>query len=334
MPILVVPTEEPRASNEPPVVIPIPIVTNPDGTVTVCMPIADPNAGDTFTTSLCSPVAGKGSASPTVMGDQLCVTYDPNPAEVGADEFCVEVCDDSGACTQSIIPVYINDPAYVGPDITPLSIVTPENTPVNVCVPVDFDTDVLTASSCGDPTNGTISNVVSSDGMVCFTYTPNTDYVGPDSYCLEVCNSALECNQAELPITVLPGPVDTDGDGIPDITDLDDDNDGILDVVEGADDTDGDGIPDILDLDSDNDGINDVLEAGGTDANGDGQQDGTPDPTTGLVGAGLTPADTDGDGQPDFQDLDSDNDSVSDLQEGGSNAPDANNDGGSGRTRC
>ena len=128
------------------------------------------------------------------------------------------------------------------------------------------------------------------------------------------------------------GGLDTDGDGVADADDLDDDNDGIPDATELATapaggDTDGDGIPDILDLDSDNDGINDVLEAGGTDANGDGQQDGTPDPTTGLVGAGLSPADTDSDGQPDFQDLDSDNDSVSDLVEGGSGAPDANNDG-------
>ena len=36
---------------------------------------------------------------------------------------------------------------------------------------------------------------------------------------------------------------DTDGDGIPDINDLDKDNDGILNVVETTIDTDGDGLP-------------------------------------------------------------------------------------------
>ena len=41
-------------------------------------------------------------------------------------------------------------------------------------------------------------------------------------------------------------------------TDLDDDNDGILDVTEGNDDTDNDGIP----LDSDGDGCSDVIEGG------------------------------------------------------------------------
>ena len=40
-------------------------------------------------------------------------------------------------------------------------------------------------------------------------------------------------------------------------------------------DTDGDGTPDHLDTDSDGDGCTDALEAGFTDANNDGQVDGT-----------------------------------------------------------
>ena len=56
---------------------------------------------------------------------------------------------------------------------------------------------------------------------------------------------------------------DYDGDGICNSSDLDDDNDGILDVTEGNDDTDGDGIPNRLDLDSDGDGCSDVIEGAG-----------------------------------------------------------------------
>ena len=121
--------------------------------------------------------------------------------------------------------------------------------------------------------------------------------------------------------------LDTDGDGVADDIDLDDDNDGISDATEGTADTDGDGVIDAKDLDADNDGINDVIEAGGTDANGDGKQDGTPNATTGQIGTGLTPPNSDNDTVPDYKDLDSDNDGVSDLQEGGSNGTDANNDG-------
>jgi len=131
--------------------------------------------------------------------------------------------------------------------------------------------------------------------------------------------------------------IDTDGDGIPNEVDLDDDNDGITDVIEGTDDTDGDGIPDSQDLDSDNDGITDVTESGGSD----------PD-NNGIIGTGLVPGDsdgdgladvvdidgsntgtpnidTDGDGIPNTQDLDADNDGLTDVVESG--GTDANNDG-------
>ena len=60
-------------------------------------------------------------------------------------------------------------------------------------------------------------------------------------------------------ITILP---DNDKDGIPDDDDVDDDNDGILDIREDTTDLDGDGIPNHFDPDSDGDGCYDVIEAG------------------------------------------------------------------------
>lgn len=148
-------------------------------------------------------------------------------------------------------------------------------------------------------------------------------------------------NTSTTSISVL---VDTDGDLVPDVDDLDDDNDGILDTVEDAAsctsaagivtanvDCDGDGIPNRLDLDSDNDGINDVNEANGTDANFDGFADGTPNAITGIpasAGPGLTPPNTDGTGGTNPYDLDSDNDGLTDFTESGTNpALDANGDG-------
>ena len=120
---------------------------------------------------------------------------------------------------------------------------------------------------------------------------------------------------------------DSDGDGFPDLLDIDDDNDGILTATEilGMRDTDGDTIPDYLDLDSDRDGIPDIVEALGTDADADGRVD---DPTDvdrdGLRDSvdpdqGGSPhqlPDTDGDGMRDFQDTDSDADTILDEVEG------------------
>lgn len=114
---------------------------------------------------------------------------------------------------------------------------------------------------------------------------------------------------------------DTDVDGIGDIADLDDDNDGILNIAEGNGqiDSDGDGIPDSSDLDSDQDGIPDNIEAqstagyilpSDTDSDGDGLDDA-------YEPAGLTSVNTDGADNPDYLDSDSDNADGSDTQETG-----------------
>ena len=82
---------------------------------------------------------------------------------------------------------------------------------------------------------------------------------------------------------------DTDADGEPDCTDLDDDGDGISDLIElqiGSDP---------LDPDSDGDGVGDGIEVGA-------------DPTA--------PQDSDGDGAPDVIDEDDDNDTLDTSIEG------------------
>lgn len=92
-------------------------------------------------------------------------------------------------------------------------------------------------------------------------------------------------------------------------------------------DYDGDGVADQNDFDSDNDGIPDAIEAAGSgalalshvDANADGIDD--------VFGSGLTTADTDDDGVPNYLDLDSDNDGIHDLDESGFNMADADNNG-------
>ncbi len=127
---------------------------------------------------------------------------------------------------------------------------------------------------------------------------------------------------------------DTDGDSVPDHSDIDDDGDGIIDAIEdknldGDDDpstnptdTDGDGVPDYHDKDSDDDGILDIVEAQSTsgyiepcgiDSDGNGLDDHYEE-TPGSCG-GLTPIDTDGDTIPDYLDIDSDNDGILDNVE-------------------
>jgi hypothetical protein len=90
-----------------------------------------------------------------------------------------------------------------------------------------------------------------------------------------------------------PSPPDTDNDGVPDYLDLDCDNDGIPGIVEAGFGSISAGtatIPSASFVDTNNNGMHDSFE-------------------------GSTPLDSDGDGIPNHQDLDSDNDAVFDVDE-------------------
>ena len=203
--------------------------------------------------------------------------------------------------------------------------------------PVDFDGDTVPDFQDSDSDDNGIPDMYEGCPMPDFVYrgedTPKKDEKNPDHVCSK--------------------PVDTSGDGIPDFQDIDNDGDGILDVEEimgvfataedrengtfGGDcdgdgkhdplgnasspiDCDGDTIPDYMDTDSDGDTIPDIVESRfrvtddlarySLDADGDTILD--------SVEAGddpMHPRDTDGDMIPDYLDLDSDGDGLTDSFE-------------------
>lgn len=126
------------------------------------------------------------------------------------------------------------------------------------------------------------------------------------------------------------GGVDADLDGAID-GGADDNDDGMFDAYQGGGtvdprDTDADGLDDHFDLDSDNDGLGDAIEGHPTidgsriSAGDDMDGDGVLDPFDGRAGFGgmfTTPVNTDGDGPADYRDLDSDNDGILDRDESG-----------------
>ncbi|MFD2529993.1 tandem-95 repeat protein, partial [Polaribacter marinaquae] len=243
---------------------------------------------------------------------------------------------------------------------------TIQNTPVTIATVTANDTDtdgtidastitLIDPNNASNTGNSTTPLIIAGEGTYTvdnlgnIVFTPELEFTGEANviYTVED-NNGLLSNEAQVTVTVLP---DTDGDGIIDSVDLDDDNDGISDVVEngGNDplaDTDNDGIPDYkdpdnitldenndgiddnfdkdkdgiidqFDNDSDNDGISDLVEAGGVDADGDGKVDNFTDTNNdglddAIANNPLPVLDSDGDGVPNYKDLDSDADGIID----------------------
>ncbi|AZQ57577.1 gliding motility-associated C-terminal domain-containing protein [Maribacter sp. MJ134] len=260
------------------------------------------------------------------------VTYTPNADYNGPDSFDYTICNAMGDCSTATVTI----------DVLPIldtvddSVALDQDTNAVIDFWQDNDNDLpsIGTFSVTQPSNGLVTvddngtpNDPSDDVV---TYTPNSGFFGTDSYTYTVCDNLGNCDTAIVTILVSP----------PMVTDIDSDNDGIIDSFEDLNldgdndpatnptDSDGDGFPDYLDIDSDNDGIPDNLEAqttadyippSGVDVNNNGLDDAYE--TDGDLG--LFPIDTDGDSLPDYLDEDSDNDNVPDNIE----AHDYNHDG-------
>ncbi len=168
-----------------------------------------------------------------------------------------------------------------------------------------------------------------------------------------------DTDQDGIPDLIEVGGTNTDGDGRVDGTFVDADNDGWADALDNNGSStgtaftlfglDSDGIDDFLNLDDENDGISDLVEVGDIDANADGMLDATSDADgdgladvvdpsydimsgTSVTGTPhfVTNADTDsdnlpngvcaacdfdGDGYPNYRDLDADGDGIPDRLE-------------------
>ena len=190
-----------------PNIIANPLTLQTDSTGTICVPVTDPNAGDTFTTSLCG--ASNGTPNATTNGASICVTYAPDAGFVGTDSVCVITCDQTGRCDTTTIPVTVVAPLPPAPDsVAPTTIITPITVPqdstTDVCSPIldGNPGDTFTASLCG-VANGTATPTVNGNSL-CLNYAPNAGYVGDDEICVVVCDQTGRCDTITVPVTVIP----------------------------------------------------------------------------------------------------------------------------------
>ncbi len=173
--------------------------TDVDGTLvpgTIDLDPATPGVQTTFT------VAGQGTF--TVDPVTGVVTFTPVANFNGTTTpVTYQVCDNGtplpAQCDDATITVTVT-PANDVPTITQGPVTTNEDAPVVICPTVgDSDMgDVLTVSPCAVPANGTL---VSGPGN-CVTFTPNPNFNGTQTVCIQVCDQTGACATVNVPVTV------------------------------------------------------------------------------------------------------------------------------------
>ncbi len=181
--------------------------TNKDVPVVITLGGSDIDPGTTLTYSIVSgPTNGTLG---TISGNQ--VTYTPNAHYFGSDSFTFKANDgtyDSNTSTVSITINDVNTPPVADDD----TVFTQINNPITIDLSAsDINGDPLTFSTVSGTVNGTLSDI--TDNQI--TYTPNVDYLGPDSFTFKANDGTDDSNIATVTITVNPPPVITNQTNTP-----------------------------------------------------------------------------------------------------------------------
>ncbi|MFB0997235.1 MAG: hypothetical protein QMC28_00835, partial [Flavobacteriales bacterium] len=124
-----------------------------------------------------------------------CVSYTPAINYIGNDIICIVICDTAGVCDTTVVLV------TVSPVTDTISIVTSEDSALVICPPATSRVDNIGSISmaCG-PNNGTS---IIDTAIGCVTYISDTNYVGADTLCIVICNTADVCDTTVVLVVVL-----------------------------------------------------------------------------------------------------------------------------------
>ena len=187
------------------------IVTDEDTPLSGTLPATDID-GDTVTFTV-NTAPSHGTVTVSAAG---AYTYTPAANYNGPDSFVVELDDGNGGTTLQTISVTVN-PVNDAPVAVDDSYTTNEDTALTATLAMgvikndtDVETDSLSATLVSGPAHGTLT--FNADGT--FTYTPDVNYNGPDSFTYKVNDGADDSNVATVNLTVTAvndAPVATDG---------------------------------------------------------------------------------------------------------------------------
>ncbi len=191
------------------------IANRDDNRTTVNIPVTgnvrtnDHEPDGDITTVNTSPITNPTNGTVVLNADGSYV-YTPNEGFMGSDSFEYEICDDGApiACSTANVKIDVvplpnggNAFPFAGDDfvLTLHDLAVSDNLLGN-----DSDRDTIHINPITNPVHGTVTIAANGD----YTYTPATNYVGPDQFIYRICKGPL-CVNATAYILVLPEDNDT-----------------------------------------------------------------------------------------------------------------------------
>lgn len=227
------------AVNDAPVAVNDSYSTNQDTTLNISAPGVLGNDADIDADSLSAVIVSSPLNGSLSLNSNGSFSYTPNAGFTGSDSFTYRANDgaaDSNLATVSIAVDNVNDAPVALND----SYSTSEDGALNVPAPgvlgndSDADGNPLTALIAVGPANGSL--ILNADGS--FTYTPNANFNGSDSFTYRASDGTLQSNIATVSITV--SAVNDVPDAVNDSASVaEDSSNNIINVL--ANDTDPDG---------------------------------------------------------------------------------------------
>ncbi len=203
--------------------------TNEDTLLSVAAPgvlgnDSDADVGDTITAVL-DTTTPNGSLTLSSDGS---FGYTPGADFNGSDSFTYHAIDNNSNVSNTVTVTITVTPVNDAPVSTGQTLSTAQNVAVpGVLGATDVDGNSLTFATTSNPTNGTITVFNPATGA--FTYTPNNNFTGSDSFDFEASDGSLTSNISTVTINVSSSPENT-----PSLCSdtLDNDNDGLIDLAD------------------------------------------------------------------------------------------------------
>ena len=187
------------AVNEPPIAENSTITVSENSTASGQLQAQDPDSDSLTYAVVTNPAQGTLASFNTNTG---AFTYTPNANATGTDGFTFQANDGqatSNTATVSITITATNDP----PTAENATITVSENSAANGQLQAqDPDGDSLTYTVVANPAQGTLASFNTNTGA--FTYTPNANATGTDSFTFQVSDGQATSNTATVSITISP----------------------------------------------------------------------------------------------------------------------------------